>query len=619
MTSTIETTETYYSKLYKDFLSKIKKENTGLGDVSLIKKKLVYIKQLQSEVIGKEYSETQNNQELLNSIYKLGRLQQNTQEQYRKLVISKTSISKEFKDIVENSRQIKVFGEGRVFKNFNTQILKKIKKEEFEKITQILAKDYEKYNLPIADIVADKKTSAGGGGDKAEAIEEEEDISTYPKDFTEGREQVADKYIKKKTSGDTGVVAIADSETEEIEDDNFYDIFREYIKEQSNKLSPEKQKRLKELLEDSPPQSEEDVDELIKSLGIIEEGSGRAEVRIPDSGGDVVLLDMEEGEDAVEVVNRAEAKKEKEIENYANNLVDDIFTEVETEQVVDNFIDDLFTQTVTEQEPAKINPQPVQVNTNTNPSFEAGVLNQQSNTIIADPNQKSTISREIDAGTRTGGKSLGGLGGILNNLDKGVTSEFSKRRKEGLSIAKLKDDIRSFHTIYEGIIPAFKIKEHQDRKKRALLSTNKREVLIHYEEMETMIANYYKNDSGFKLGVIISAESLFGGGSNPTKNLQALGMTNSVGGLVKDKSSFERGGTKSFQNITDVEPTFTRGGIDHALQKPVSNRIVKGSKKRIVLTKNVNTIPTQVFRPYNHILNRKLIPQTDFKIKGRKK
>ena len=535
---------------------------------------------------------------------------------------------------MENSRQIKVFGEGRNFKNFNTQILKKIVKNNFEGITEILAKDYEKYNLPPVNtnIVADKKTSAGG--DKAEVIEEEvieeeKDINTYSMSSSSSArsssvlpKRISPKSIKTEIIDDN--FALIDEEylqskstssggTEEQEAYNLDEELKEYIKEQSNKLSPEKQKRLKELLTKSPPQSEADLDELIKSLGITEEGSGGAEVRIPDSGGGIALLDMEEGEDAVEVVARAEAKKEKELKQ----VMDDLITEVETEQVVDNFIDDLFTQTVTEQEPAQINPQPVQVDlptVNTNPSFEAGVLNQQSNTIIADPNQKSTISREIDAGTRTGG-----LGGVLNNLDKGVTSEFSKRRKEGLSIAKLKDDIRSFHTIYEGIIPAFKIKEHQDRKKRALLSTNKREVLIHYEEMETMIANYYKNDSGFKLGVIISAESLFGGGSNPTKNLQALGMTNSVGGLVKDKSSFERGGTKSFQNITDVEPTFTRGGIDHALQKPVSNRIVKGSKKRIVLTKNVNTIPTQVFRPYNHILNRKLIPQTDFKIKGRKK
>ena len=231
--------------------------------------------------------------------------------------------------------------------------------------------------------------------------------------------------------------------------------------------------------------------------------------------------------------------------------------------------------------------------------------------------QQPTQEFEVEAGTRTQPT----LDGILGSIDRGVLSSISKSRREGLSINKLKADIKDYHKIYNNVIPAFKNRAHQKRKQQALKSKNKKEVLQHYEEMESLIANYYKNDGGFKLGVIISAESLFSGNIFGGSDLYATGMVGaSVGGATPiNRNSLERGGTTKYEKVVDIEPTYTRGGIDHALQKPVQNKEPKAKKGRVRFDKNISTIPVAVHRPYNHILNRPLKPSYNIKIKGKKK
>ena len=219
---------------------------------------------------------------------------------------------------------------------------------------------------------------------------------------------------------------------------------------------------------------------------------------------------------------------------------------------------------------------------------------------------------EQQMGTRTGG----GVSGVLNQLDSNITEELINRRSQGLTIGKLKEDIVSFHKIYDGVINVFKNPQHIARKNAALKSKDRGVVLQHYREMEEAISNYYKNDAGLKLGVIIAAESLFDGsmfGSN-MNDMAATGSQSAV-----DRSSLERGGVNQFKSAKGVEPTYTRGGIDHALGKPVINRIVRAKGVLGIQDKNIPTIPQAVHRPYNHILHRTLNPVADFKIKGRKK
>lgn len=541
--------EKVYNKAWKD-------EQKSLGySKKSTKEKLDYIKTLQTEIKTTRLTK-ENEQSVMMKIFYLGKAQYNINSSLG----NKKAREQDFDD--SDVERIN-YWKGQTFSNFNNAVIKKRIVGGSGKLQDYI--DFRVGSPFLARKISDTATTTTA--DTAVDTGEDQDLS--------GLDSPSIPLTPAQEEGQAELDA--------------------YIEEETNKLTESNQAEFKRLLADTPPQEPRDVDNLLDKLPKTENDSGGGDIRIPDEGEGLTVVDLGDGEDAVKAV-------------------------------AESFVENLLTEAITEQEPATINPQPVEVegsanpapqtvnvdSGNPNPSFEAGTLNQQNN--LYEGGGQPTPEIEQDAGLRSGG---GGskLDSVLSNLDKGVSSEFSNRRKEGLSIAKLKDDIKSFHKLYDSLIPVFKTAEHQAKYKKALKSTNKREILQHYEEMETAIANYYKNDSGFKLGVIISAESLFSGG---LQNLQALGAVNSVGGTVKDTSSFERGGVKAYEGVADVEPTFTRGGIDHALQKPVANRIVRGRKRQITVDKNIKIIPTQVFSQYNHILNRRLNPVADFKIKGRK-
>ncbi len=78
---------------------------------------------------------------------------------------------------------------------------------------------------------------------------------------------------------------------------------------------------------------------------------------------------------------------------------------------------------------------------------------------------------------------------------------------EGKSITQLKDDIKYFHSIYDKFIPEFNSTSHKKKREEALKTKNIALVKIHYNEMEASIRKFYQDQSGLKLGVVISAES----------------------------------------------------------------------------------------------------------------
>ena len=551
----------------KEFKELWKKEQKQHWTKKSLEAKLEYITSLQQEIQTTPVTST-NEQDVKANIYFLGKAQYN---------INTKPLLGKFVGLTIAHERIN-YWQGQTFANFDSKVLKK-SPENLQ--TYINRKSGESSPFTQAQAVT-------GGGVSPTTTEATQSTVVADED------QNLDGLLTPLTPG------TLDEEYDESAALAEQAGLDEYIEERENKLTSGNQKRILKLVADFPPDIPEAVDELVRQLPKTEDGN-LAEPRIPDEGEGLIVLDVGDGEDAVKAVADA--------------------------------MEDMITQTVTEQEPARLaenengvrgqtqwgegQTQPVVANNEQNmpqdASFEQGVLNQVSNTYSGGPGP--TVEIEQDAGTRGGG---GGtqMKEVLANLDKGVTSAFAEKRKEGMSIAKLKDDIKSFHKIFDGLIPLFKSAEHQAKFKKAIRSSNKREILSHFEEMETAIANYYKDDSGFKLGVIISAESLFSGG---LQNLQALGAVNSVGGKVKDTSSFERGGVNAYEGVADVEPTFTRGGIDHALQKPVANRMIKGKKREKRVDKNVKTIPTQVFSQYNHLLNRKLNPVADFKIKTSKR
>ena len=234
-------------------------------------------------------------------------------------------------------------------------------------------------------------------------------------------------------------------------------------------------------------------------------------------------------------------------------------------------------------------------------------------TITPTSNPNSFV--EQDMGTRTGGPSLQS---VLSQMDKGVTSKIASRRRNSSSISKLKEDIKSFHIIYDGIISSFK---NEKKLEDIMKSKDKSKIIDYYEELESKISNYYKNDSGFKLGVIISAESLFNGSifNQSTQDLSASGMLGAMGQTPIDNSSMERGGSTKFNNIKVITPTYTSGGVDAALGKPVQNHLVKTIPKKVRLNMKPNVLtPLEAKGSYQHLLNRPLKLTADWKIKTKK-
>ena len=77
----------------------------------------------------------------------------------------------------------------------------------------------------------------------------------------------------------------------------------------------------------------------------------------------------------------------------------------------------------------------------------------------------------------------------------------------GKSIDQLKNDIKYFHSIYDKFIPEFSTTSHKKNKDDALKSKNIEVVKIHYNQMENIIKKYYQEQSGIKLGVVISADA----------------------------------------------------------------------------------------------------------------
>lgn len=357
-------------------------------------------------------------------------------------------------------------------------------------------------------------------------------------------------------------------------------------------------------------EEKEEVKEAPKDIVEGDEGEVRVktEAEIPATIDEEAVYVSEEAEETVNVPAGAPEEKKEEEPPAPPPLP----TAVEADPVLSPISDEDDEPEISAISDEDITPPTEGERTETTPITTATTETQ---TTTTTPSNTTTQEFGLDIGTRT----QPSIEGVLGGIDRGVLSSISTSRREGLSINKLKEDIKDFHKIYNNVIPAFKDKEHQKRKDKALKSNNKREVLQHYEEMENLIANYYKNDGGFKLGVIVSAESLFSGNIFGGNDLFATGMVGANSGITPiDRSSLERGGSTKYKKVVDIEPTYTRGGIDHALQKPVQNKEPKTKKGRVKLDRNIRTIPVSVHRPYQHILNRPLKPSYDIKIKGKK-
>jgi hypothetical protein len=244
---------------------------------------------------------------------------------------------------------------------------------------------------------------------------------------------------------------------------------------------------------------------------------------------------------------------------------------------------------------------------------------------VPPPEFRETITPGANANTLSTGD-MGTRGGegntlqsVLSNMDSGMTSRIANRRRNESSIKKLLEDINSFHKIYDNIIDGFKMSDEESKKLNK--STDRKMIQEHYEALELKISNYYRKDSGFKLGVIISAESLFNGSffNQGSSDMSASSVNTPSSGSTPD-NIFTRGVGKEFQNIKVVQPTWTSGGMDFALGRPVQNHLVKTIPKSNIKRQKLNLIqPASTKGKYNNVLQRPSSQSVDWVIKTSKK
>tara|TARA_Y100001963_G_scaffold125214_1_gene176647 strand:- start:949 stop:2049 length:1101 start_codon:yes stop_codon:yes gene_type:complete len=121
-------------------------------------------------------------------------------------------------------------------------------------------------------------------------------------------------------------------------------------------------------------------------------------------------------------------------------------------------------------------------------------------------------TQEIDINKINIGSITDQKNNVINKFNEGsnthrqnIENTLRNRKK----IDNLKNEIRCFHTLYDDLIPEFKESKHTDDKNDVLKSDNIDSVIEHHTKMSERIALYYKT-SELKLGVILSAESIFG-------------------------------------------------------------------------------------------------------------
>lgn len=114
--------------------------------------------------------------------------------------------------------------------------------------------------------------------------------------------------------------------------------------------------------------------------------------------------------------------------------------------------------------------------------------------------EDSTIENEL-----VSRESLEGGSMSVMTADKVMGSNATK-----LNMEQLKLGIKTFHSLYDGVIPAFSSSAHQAGKVKALKSTDIKTVREHFLKMEMLVKAYFSSLGGdLSVGVIISASEYF--------------------------------------------------------------------------------------------------------------
>lgn len=203
-----------------------------------------------------------------------------------------------------------------------------------------------------------------------------------------------------------------------------------------------------------------------------------------------------------------------------------------------------------------------------------------------------------------------------NTEDAGQIMEDKTRREKTLE--QLKQELRCFHILYEDKIKSIKDPEHIALYTEALNSDDLKTVREHHKLMADLIRAYYKV-SHLKLGVIMSAESVFGGAiGNIPAMLGSFGMGVPIQRGNEQPTRIDRKkGKDRYSNATAGEINVIRGGRNS--KKGVRQAIPRDIDKN----KYIDDIPfpnyeiADAFRPRSY-MRRRVHTNPEIRIKSGK-
>lgn len=221
--------------------------------------------------------------------------------------------------------------------------------------------------------------------------------------------------------------------------------------------------------------------------------------------------------------------------------------------------------------------------------------------------------------------SRGGVDMTPSSIVKGAgSSEKEDAQRNKMTIARLKEEIRALHLIYDNNIDKFRSNPHKADKDDALKSDKVEVVRKHHKDMEKTIREYYRSGGGdtLQVGVIVPIDTylqqyLSGGAPNevsmPTRTTGKEGTTSA--GLGHRDGDLTSKKHDPFGRAIAQGIYYQRGGMGSYRQKPVSGHTVKiGGKDKIGAVKDPRT---RVDAVMNNFLNRavKEVPNPSLKLK----
>jgi len=224
--------------------------------------------------------------------------------------------------------------------------------------------------------------------------------------------------------------------------------------------------------------------------------------------------------------------------------------------------------------------------------------------------------------------SRGGAGMTPSGIVKGGDSSAKEDAQRGkMNIARLKEEIRALHLIYDNNIDKFRSNPHKADKDDALKSDSIEVVRKHHRDMELSIREYYRSGGGdtLRVGVIVPIDTylsqyLSGGTPNevsiPTRTTGKEGTTSVGLGSGHRDTDLKSKKHDPYSRAIAQGIYYQRGGIASYKQRGVTGHNIKigGKVDKIGQVKDPRA---RVDAVMNNFLNRtvKELPNPSLKLK----